>query len=76
MNTMRTRQAFPLTEALGGFWCRLMHDSPMWPIHGEYQCRVCLRRYGVPWAEESREPSLSKRRAMPSLNGLHSFRDS
>jgi hypothetical protein len=24
----------------------------MWPIHGEYQCRTCGRRYPVPWAAE------------------------
>jgi len=34
----------------GTLWCDLMHDSPMWPIHGEYQCRICGRRYPVPWA--------------------------
>ena len=77
MNTMRTKQAFPLTEALGNLWCRLIHDAPMWPIHGEYQCRVCLRRYGVPWAEEPHEASLLKGGpAMPTLNGLHPFRNS
>ena len=27
------------TEKLGTLWCALMHDSPMWPIHGEYRCR-------------------------------------
>jgi hypothetical protein len=29
--------------------CNLMHDSPMWPIHEQYQCRSCGRHY-VPWA--------------------------
>jgi len=38
---------------LGAMWCELVHDSPMWPIHGEYQCRTCGRRYPVPWARES-----------------------
>jgi hypothetical protein len=28
----------------------VMHDSPMWPIHGEYECRTCGRRYPVLWA--------------------------
>ena len=22
------------TEKFGTLWCALMHDSPMWPIHG------------------------------------------
>jgi hypothetical protein len=35
---------------LGALWCTFMHDSPMWPIHGEYQCRTCGRHYPVPWA--------------------------
>jgi len=34
----------------GTLWCDFMHDAPMWPIHGEYQCRICGRRYPVPWA--------------------------
>jgi|HubBroStandDraft_6_1064221.scaffolds.fasta_scaffold537228_1 hypothetical protein len=38
------------TEQLGARWCGLMHDSPMWPIHGQYECRTCGRRYPVQWA--------------------------
>jgi hypothetical protein len=30
---------------LGAIWCGLMHESLMWPIHGQYQCRKCGRRY-------------------------------
>jgi hypothetical protein len=33
----------------GRSWCGLMHDSPMWPIHGQYQCGACGRSYSVPW---------------------------
>ena len=36
---------------LGTLWCNLMHDSPMWPIHGQYECRTCGRQYAVPWSE-------------------------
>ncbi len=38
-------------RGIGAFWCSLMHDSPKWPIHGRYECRVCGRRYRVPWSE-------------------------
>jgi hypothetical protein len=34
---------------LGTLWCRHFHDSVMWPIHGEYECRSCGRRHSVPW---------------------------
>lgn len=34
---------------LGTVWCRHFHDSVMWPIHGEYECRSCGRRFTVPW---------------------------
>ena len=34
---------------IGRVWCRTMHRRPMWPIHGEYECATCLRRYPVPW---------------------------
>jgi len=36
-------------EKIGTLWCELMHSSPMWPIHGQYECGVCGRRYPVPW---------------------------
>jgi len=38
----------------GGFgtlWCTFVHDSPMWPIRGHYECRTCGRQYRVLWAE-------------------------
>jgi hypothetical protein len=37
-------------------WCTLMHDSPTWPIHGHYACRVCGRQYQVPWLD-AKSPS-------------------
>ena len=36
---------------IGVLWCTLMHDSPTWPIHGHYECRVCGRLHAVPWSE-------------------------
>ena len=36
-------------DYLATIWCRTMHDSPMWPSHGHYQCRTCGREYPVPW---------------------------
>ena len=44
------------TEKLGTLWCALMHDSTMWPIHGEYRCRTCGRHHPVPWAAETMVP--------------------
>jgi hypothetical protein len=35
---------------LGAMWCEVMHNSPMWPINGQYQCRTCGRVYPVQWA--------------------------
>jgi hypothetical protein len=35
---------------LGEMWCDLMHNAPMWPIHGQYECRTCGRRHPVRWA--------------------------
>jgi len=34
-------------------WCEFMHEDAMWPIHGVYQCRQCLRKRTVPWANQS-----------------------
>lgn len=35
--------------ALRRLWCRWMHDSLMWPVRGQYRCRVCLRESEVRW---------------------------
>jgi hypothetical protein len=40
-------------EKLAGLWCRVQHHSVRWPVHGEYACAICYRRYPVPWAERS-----------------------
>jgi len=61
----KTRQQFDRVYAAwqtaawkaGRSWCGLMHNSPMWPIHGQYQCGDCGRRYSVPWAVETFEPA-------------------
>jgi hypothetical protein len=36
-------------ENLSRLWCKFAHSSVMWPIHGHYRCRTCLRLYAVPW---------------------------
>lgn len=38
-----------MIEKLGDIWCEVVHDSPMWPIHGEYECRQCGRHHQVVW---------------------------
>src|ERR1700726_3514311 len=48
------------TWKFGTLWCDFMHDAPMWPIHGEYECRVCGRRYSVPWAGDRLLPAPAK----------------
>ena len=30
---------------VGAAWCRMSHESVLWPLHGEYRCRTCGRRY-------------------------------
>ena len=37
-------------NTLAAVWCVVAHDSPMWPIHGHYECRVCGREYPVAWS--------------------------
>jgi hypothetical protein len=46
-----------LLERVAELWCENMHGQPLWPSHGHYQCRVCLRQYPVPFetaVEENR----------------------
>jgi hypothetical protein len=41
----------------GDLWCSFMHASPMWPIHGHYDCGVCGRRFVVPWEDDRSVPA-------------------
>jgi hypothetical protein len=38
-------------------WCRNMHSGAMWPMHGRYICRQCLRQHPVAW-EDARATAL------------------
>ena len=38
---------------IADFWCKLMHSEPMWPSHGQYECRTCGRRHRVCWGPPS-----------------------
>jgi hypothetical protein len=56
------RQAAKLTDKIGILWCRLIHNSVSWPIHGHYHCWTCMRQYEVPWAAEpQRTPVIALR---------------
>jgi hypothetical protein len=59
------------TEKLHTLWCALMHDSLMWPIHGEYQCRTCGRHYPVPWAAKTMVLIEVQTRLRPSTSCEH-----
>ena len=50
-----------LVRRLGVFWCGLMHDAPMWPIHGTYQCRICAQSYAVPLGRQLRTTAFAGR---------------
>ena len=41
----------PTQTRIANFWCRLMHSEPMWPSHGQYECRTCGRRHRVCWEQ-------------------------
>jgi hypothetical protein len=51
-----------VSEKIGQYWCRWMHREAMWPLHGEYQCRACLRRYPVRWESNAAEIETQSRR--------------
>ena len=50
--SMMIRQAIKLMNKIGTMWCRLMHKSVSWPVHGHYRCWTCMRQYEVPWTVE------------------------
>jgi hypothetical protein len=43
----------PARARIADAWCRLMHAEPMWPTHGQYECRTCGRRHRVCWEQPS-----------------------
>jgi len=51
-----------LRSRLGAIWCKLRHDSLMWPAHGRYQCRTCGRHY--PAFAEAQMANWTKRAAL------------
>jgi hypothetical protein len=48
---------------IADLWCRLMHTAPMWPSHGQYECRTCGRRHRVCW--EAPAPFALRRVRLP-----------
>ncbi len=53
----------PAHVRIADFWCKLMHTEPMWPSHGQYECRTCGRRHRVCW--EDPMPAVQHRMALP-----------
>jgi len=39
--------------AAGSCGASICHNGAMWPIHGAYRCRQCLRTRQVPWNEST-----------------------
>jgi hypothetical protein len=49
-----------IAQRLADLWCTLMHDSLMWPVQGQYQCRTCGRGQAVAWGRTEDVPSTAK----------------
>ena len=47
---------------IGALWSNVAHDSLMWPVHGQYECRLCGRRY--PAFVDEQHANLTKRAAL------------
>jgi len=46
----------PGQKRIGDLWCKLVHTEPMWPSHGQYECRTCGRRFQVVWGQPTAAP--------------------
>jgi hypothetical protein len=51
LKLITTERPSGILRRLADLWCTLLHDSVMWPIHGQYQCRRCGLLKPVPWAQ-------------------------
>ena len=54
----------PTQTRIADRWCKLMHKDPMWPSHGQYECRRCGRRHQVCW--EHPAPDIGRTVVLPT----------
>ena len=62
-----------LRGKIGTNWCTMTHNSVLWPVHGQYECRTCGRRFAAFAQPQHRPRSLgplreTSRPATPSLS--------
>jgi hypothetical protein len=53
----------PPQARIAVLWCNWMHSAPMWPAHGQYECRICGRRHRVCWDDPL--PAATRQTAAP-----------
>jgi hypothetical protein len=58
-----------ILDRIGQAWCRLRHPTHRWPVHGHYECPVCLRRYAVLWANDAARLTPEPARTCRSIAG-------
>jgi hypothetical protein len=59
----------PMPARIADLWWRVMHTAPMWPSHGQYECRTCGRHHRVCW--EQAPPAEVRVKAMPFGTRAH-----
>jgi len=59
-----------LWSRCGDLWCEFMHNGAMWPIHGAYRCRQCLRSRAVPWEQAKPHDPRPDQSLVARENGL------
>lgn len=42
-----------MLETISVLWCRWFHTGITYGGGPSYECRICFRRYSVPWAERN-----------------------
>jgi hypothetical protein len=50
-----------LIDNVSRIWCVMLHSDLMWPIHGHYCCRRCLRQYRIRWNAEEQSFAAASR---------------
>jgi hypothetical protein len=58
---------------IGIVWCRLMHNEPMWPMYGWYECRTCGRHHRA-WRDEQATPEAPSLRQLNRRTNVSSLR--
>lgn len=56
-----------MIEAIAIWWCRTMHERISRPMHGQYQCWECGRKFDVAWEPRRSDAQSGSEKVLEAL---------